>query len=254
MRSVDDAYEVPEEFSELFAQFKNGQFYHEMTCDNGKPFQSLSECCPGPSGMCSAREAMINGQKPRWLILSCIDSRFDPAHIFSLKANQAMVVRTHGARVGDFSLEGGPADQGFSSLVTALRHFSTIKGILVLSHHGCGANNDTLRLLSTDEGALSRADRFLKESQPQHIYEAFDRVAKDPRKNEGNELSNEATKGIVKEIEKGIEVLGLRPVPVLGAVVTGVPVGLYVYDEVREGFHQMVADTGHAFGGLRCVS
>jgi len=69
-------------------------------------------------------------QEPFVAILSCSDSRVDPAKLFNLSMGDAFVVRTVGNCASDAFVIG--------SLEYAVEHLH-VKTLLVLGHTGCGA-------------------------------------------------------------------------------------------------------------------
>jgi len=69
-------------------------------------------------------------QEPFVAILSCADSRVDPAKIFSLSLGDAFIVRLAGNTASDPSIIG--------SLEYAVSHLH-VKALLVLGHSDCGA-------------------------------------------------------------------------------------------------------------------
>ena len=70
------------------------------------------------------------GQPPLVAILTCADSRIDPARIFGLSLGQAFVVRNAGNSVADLAALG--------SLEYAVSKLK-VKALLVMGHTDCGA-------------------------------------------------------------------------------------------------------------------
>ena len=74
------------------------------------------------------RKGLVSGQKPQVIILTCSDSRIDPAYIFDNDLGSSFIIRTAG-NVVDSAAEG--------SIEYAVKHLG-VKLLLILGHEGCG--------------------------------------------------------------------------------------------------------------------
>jgi carbonic anhydrase len=79
---------------------------------------------------------LAEGQSPRIMVLSCADSRVDPAHIFDAKPGEMFVVRNIAALAPPYE-----TSRGFHGVSAALEFAVTqlhVGEILVLGHGLCG--------------------------------------------------------------------------------------------------------------------
>ncbi|WP_108790623.1 carbonic anhydrase [Erythrobacter sp. Alg231-14] len=82
-------------------------------------------------------EQTINeGQKPKFLIIGCSDSRVDPAQIFDVDPGEIFVVRNVAALVPPF--ETTPGFHGVSAAVEFAVQMLEVKQIMVMGHGRCG--------------------------------------------------------------------------------------------------------------------
>ena len=79
---------------------------------------------------------MAEGQSPRVLILSCADSRVDPAHIFDARPGEMFVVRNIAALAPPY--ETSPGFHGVSAALEFAVSQLEVGEILVLGHGLCG--------------------------------------------------------------------------------------------------------------------
>ncbi|MEZ5939400.1 MAG: carbonic anhydrase [Hyphomonadaceae bacterium] len=77
-----------------------------------------------------------NGQQPATMIISCADSRADPAMIFDGAPGELFVVRNVAALVPPYDESGGY--HGVSAAVEFAVTVLKVKQILVMGHGGCG--------------------------------------------------------------------------------------------------------------------
>src|SRR5437879_10503768 len=79
---------------------------------------------------------MAEGQSPRVMILSCADSRVDPAHIFGARPGEIFVVRNIAALAPPYETSGG--FHGVSAALEFAVAQLEVAEILVLGHGLCG--------------------------------------------------------------------------------------------------------------------
>ena len=79
---------------------------------------------------------MAEGQSPRVMILSCADSRVDPAHIFDARPGEMFVVRNIAALAPPYETTGG--FHGVSAALEFAVAQLEVAEILVLGHGLCG--------------------------------------------------------------------------------------------------------------------
>lgn len=93
------------------------------------------------------------GQKPRALVVSCADSRVDPAMIFDAGPGELFVVRNVANLVPPFAPDG--AHHGTSAAVEFAIRVLQVPDILVMGHGLCGGVRALL------EGAPAEASDFI---------------------------------------------------------------------------------------------
>jgi carbonic anhydrase len=76
------------------------------------------------------------GQSPKTMIISCSDSRVDPAQIFDVDPGQVFVVRNVAALVPPF--ETTPGQHGVSAALEFAVQFLKIDEVVVMGHGMCG--------------------------------------------------------------------------------------------------------------------
>src|SRR5947209_14333100 len=79
---------------------------------------------------------MAEGQNPRVMILSCADSRVDPAHIFDARPGEMFVVRNIAALAPPY--ETSPGFHGVSAALEFAVAQLEVAEILVMGHGMCG--------------------------------------------------------------------------------------------------------------------
>src|SRR5438105_5400221 len=79
---------------------------------------------------------MAEGQSPRVMILSCADSRVDPAHIFDARPGEMFVVRNIAALAPPY--ETNPGFHGVSAALEFAVTQLEVGEILVMGHGLCG--------------------------------------------------------------------------------------------------------------------
>jgi carbonic anhydrase len=94
-----------------------------------------------------------NGQQPRALIVSCADSRVDPAMIFDASPGELFVVRNVANLVPPFAPDG--AHHGTSAAVEFAVRILQVPDIVVMGHGLCGGVRALL------EGAPGEASDFI---------------------------------------------------------------------------------------------
>lgn len=85
---------------------------------------------------------LAEGQEPKVMIISCSDSRVDPATIFGSRPGEVFVVRNVAALVPPFDASGGL--HGVSAAVEFAVTKLKVDEILVLGHGACGGVNAAL--------------------------------------------------------------------------------------------------------------
>ncbi len=76
------------------------------------------------------------GQSPKTMVISCSDSRVDPAQIFDVDPGQIFVVRNVAAMVPPF--ETTPGYHGVSAALEFAVQFLKVRKIVVMGHGMCG--------------------------------------------------------------------------------------------------------------------
>jgi carbonic anhydrase len=127
------------------------------------------------------RTALVAGQKPFAIILSCSDSRVPPEIIFDQTLGHLFVVRVAGNIVDDFAI--GSIEYGVSVLGASL--------ILVLGHSNCGAVDAALKGM--------RFDNHIQE-----IIEEIEPAIEAVKKGSGNALE-QAIKENVRQIQEKLK-------------------------------------------------
>ncbi len=79
---------------------------------------------------------LAEGQSPRVMVLTCADSRVDPAHIFDARPGEMFVVRNIAALAPPF--ETAPGYHGVSAALEFAVTQLEVEEILVLGHGLCG--------------------------------------------------------------------------------------------------------------------
>lgn len=94
---------------------------------------------------------LAKGQKPHTLVISCSDSRVDPATIFSVRPGELFVIRNVASIVPPYDTNGGY--HGVSAAIAFAVLNLEVARIVVLGHEHCGgvsaAMSDDARNLST---------------------------------------------------------------------------------------------------------
>lgn len=81
-------------------------------------------------------QELAEGQSPQVMVISCSDSRVDPAQIFDLAPGEIFVVRNVAALVPPFEQSRG--QHGVSAAVEFAVQFLKVKQIMVMGHGLCG--------------------------------------------------------------------------------------------------------------------
>ena len=81
-------------------------------------------------------EALGQGQAPQVMVISCSDSRVDPAQILGAAPGEIFVVRNVAAMVPPY--ERTPGQHGVSAAVEFAVQFLKVREILVMGHGACG--------------------------------------------------------------------------------------------------------------------
>ena len=81
-------------------------------------------------------EAAAKGQNPPVMVISCSDSRVDPAQIFDVAPGEIFAVRNVAALVPPF--ETTPGQHGVSAALEFAVQFLKVKEVVVLGHGLCG--------------------------------------------------------------------------------------------------------------------
>jgi carbonic anhydrase len=126
-------------------------------------------------------ETLAKGQRPTTLVITCADSRVDPALISGAKPGEIFVERNPGALVPIYSNHavGVSASIEYAVLVLGVRH------VVICAHSDCGAMSATLhpektkgvpavaRWLSYARPALDRLSDRERAADPHHLQQAF---------------------------------------------------------------------------------
>lgn len=81
-------------------------------------------------------EQLATGQSPKTMVISCSDSRVDPAQIFDVAPGELFVVRNVAALVPPF--ETTPGQHGVSAALEFAVQFLKVEQVMVLGHGMCG--------------------------------------------------------------------------------------------------------------------
>lgn len=81
-------------------------------------------------------EALAQGQSPQVMVISCSDSRVDPAQILGAAPGEIFVVRNVAALVPPF--ETTPGRHGVSAALEFAIQFLKVREVVVLGHGMCG--------------------------------------------------------------------------------------------------------------------
>ncbi len=81
-------------------------------------------------------EQLKDGQSPQVMVISCSDSRVDPAQIFDVAPGELFVVRNVAALVPPF--ETTPGRHGVSAALEFAVQFLKVKEVVVMGHGMCG--------------------------------------------------------------------------------------------------------------------
>lgn len=79
---------------------------------------------------------LAKGQKPHTLVISCSDSRVDPAAIFSMRPGEMFVVRNVASVVPPYETNGG--HHGVSAAIAFAVINLEVARVVVLGHESCG--------------------------------------------------------------------------------------------------------------------
>lgn len=86
--------------------------------------------------------ALREGQEPRVMVISCSDSRVDPAQVFDVDPGEIFVVRNVAALVPPF--ETTPGHHGVSAALEFAVQFLKVREVVVMGHGMCGGCNAAL--------------------------------------------------------------------------------------------------------------
>ena len=94
-----------------------------------------------------------NGQSPKALVVTCVDSRIDPAMIFDTAPGDVLTVRNVANLVPPYAPDA--ASHGTSAALEFGVRVLTVRNIIVLGHSSCGGVRALL------EGAPANAQEFI---------------------------------------------------------------------------------------------
>ncbi len=106
-------------------------------------------------------EALAQGQSPKVMVISCSDSRVDPAQILGAAPGEIFVVRNVAALVPPF--ETTPGRHGVSAALEFAVQFLKVSEVLVLGHGMCGGCQAALtqNLHGTEPGSGGFVARWI---------------------------------------------------------------------------------------------
>ena len=81
-------------------------------------------------------ESLSQGQSPKTMVISCSDSRVDPAQIFDVSPGELFVVRNVAALVPPY--EETPGQHGVSAALEFAVQFLKVEQVVVMGHGMCG--------------------------------------------------------------------------------------------------------------------
>jgi carbonic anhydrase len=176
-------------------------------------------------------------QKPRYIGLGCIDSRYTLSDAFGTLPGQMLFVNIPGNHITEFD---PGRSEAWGAIILAIARFSeSIEGIVVMSHYGCSANGrivEIARKQSYEEYECEHASaRTLSGSLPvlkRHFNEASAFAGSGELKAD-REVADYMSQHITKEVVAALQGLvvrhaqeiqqlsGGRPLPRLAGVVVG---------------------------------
>ena len=101
--------------------------------------------------MAAERSAVVSGQKPFAIIVSCSDSRVVPEYIFDQGIGKLFVVRVAGNILDNVAM---------GSVIYAAEHLHT-KLIVILGHDSCGAVTATCQCVKENQKAGNEIDSIV---------------------------------------------------------------------------------------------
>lgn len=134
------------------------------------------------------RDNLLNGQKPKSIILSCSDSRISPEIIFDQKLGEMFVVRTAGEALDSVSI---------ASIEYAVEHLGT-KLLVVLGHEDCGAIKAAVKSLDGKSLGSKNLDKLAGDIRPRIKKIMKGKTSASPMY---ADEAIENAKGIVKELK-----------------------------------------------------
>ncbi|MDE2463246.1 MAG: carbonic anhydrase [Alphaproteobacteria bacterium] len=149
-------------------------------------------------------EELANGQSPEYLIISCCDSRADPALIFNARPGELFVLRNVANIVPPF--EQGNGYHGTSSAIAFAVLQLKVRSVVVMGHATCGGIAAALdRKVAAQTPFLSEWISLLEPAVARCAHEDGDRHTATER--EGVRLSLERLMSfpfIAERVQKGL--------------------------------------------------
>jgi carbonic anhydrase len=135
------------------------------------------------------------GQQPEVLLITCSDSRIDPALVTQTLPGDLFVIRNAGNLVGRYDPAGDAQAGTIEYAVKALG----VKHIVVCGHEHCGAMSAVLAPESL--GELPAVEAWLRRSGPERVAGDSPTVAEQVRSNVIQQIDNLRTHPAVREAE-----------------------------------------------------
>lgn len=162
---------------------------------------------------------LVGGQSPEVMLITCSDSRIDPAMVTQTLPGELFVLRNAGNIVGSYDTDGDAQAGAIEFAIKALG----VKHIVVCGHTHCGAMGAVLDPASVD--ALPAVAAWLRKAGPRrapgaapsvddqvrfNVVEQLDNLRTHPAVHEAESNSNLKLHGWVYDFASG-EVAELRP-------------------------------------------
>eukprot|EP00249_Psilotum_nudum_P004840 c18328_g1_i1 orf=401-1216(-) len=103
-------------------------------------------------------QQLAESQHPKFMIITCSDSRVDPFKIFGLDLGEAFIVRNVANLVPPYTAKGGSMSVG-SSIEYAVLHLK-VEYLLVMGHSRCGG---VKALMSSVDDASNKFSEFIED-------------------------------------------------------------------------------------------
>jgi carbonic anhydrase len=107
-------------------------------------------------------DALSRGQQPDTLLITCSDSRINPALLLNADPGKLFIVRNIGNAVPHYQPEQGSTQAAIEYAIQVLQ----VQKIVILGHSNCGACAHLYHEHRTDDPALPHVDAWLRYLEP----------------------------------------------------------------------------------------